>query len=86
MINSILFADSPLATQGLYSGGGIFGCCLIAWLADKLGRKRAVQLVCTICVISAILQAASVHIAMLLVGRFLNGLGYVIFSYSQHDC
>ncbi|KAF2792178.1 general substrate transporter [Melanomma pulvis-pyrius CBS 109.77] len=63
------------ATQGLYSGGGIFGCCLIAWLADKLGRKRAVQLVCTICVVSAILQAAAVHIGMLLVGRFFNGLG-----------
>ncbi|EPE08408.1 general substrate transporter [Ophiostoma piceae UAMH 11346] len=63
------------ATNGLYSAGGIFGCLLISRLADAFGRKRAVQLICIICILSAILQAASVHIVMLLVGRFFNGIG-----------
>lgn len=47
-------------------------------LADKIGRKRAIQVICVVCVISAVLQAAAVHLAMLLVGRFLNGVGYVL--------
>lgn len=63
------------ATQGLYSAGGIIGCAIAAWFTDKVGRKRAVQVICVICVVSAILQVAAVHIAMLLVGRFFNGIG-----------
>ncbi|KAF7563903.1 hypothetical protein G7046_g210 [Stylonectria norvegica] len=63
------------ATNGLFSAGGIFGCLILSRLADKIGRKRSIQIICTICVISVVFQAAAVHIAMLLVGRFLNGLG-----------
>ncbi|KAF4556988.1 Sugar (and other) transporter-like protein 56 [Elsinoe fawcettii] len=63
------------ATQGLFSAGGIVGCCIVAWLANAVGRKLSVQIICTICLVSAVLQVASVHIAMLLVGRFLNGVG-----------
>lgn len=50
------------------------GCVLIAWLADKWGRVRAIQMLCIVGVISAIIQGASVHIAMFLVGRFLGGI------------
>ncbi|KAL9563120.1 hypothetical protein ACKAV7_012862 [Fusarium commune] len=63
------------ATNGLFSAGGIIGCLLMTWLADRFGRKRTIQIICCVCVGSVILQAAAVHIAMLLVGRFLNGLG-----------
>ncbi|KAG8631577.1 hypothetical protein KVT40_000717 [Elsinoe batatas] len=62
------------ATQGLFSAGGIVGCCIVAWLANAVGRKLSVQIIRTICIISAIIQCASVHVAMLLVGRFLSGV------------
>ncbi|KLP03307.1 related to sugar transporter [Fusarium fujikuroi] len=70
------YANSMIgATNGLFSAGGIIGCLLMTKLADKFGRKRAIQGICAVCVVSVIFQAAAVHIAMLLVGRFLNGLG-----------
>ncbi|KAF5556450.1 sugar transporter [Fusarium phyllophilum] len=70
------YANSMIgATNGLFSAGGIIGCLLMTKLADKFGRKRTIQAICVVCVVSAIFQAAAVHIAMLLVGRFLNGLG-----------
>ncbi len=62
------------ATNGLFSAGGIIGCAILPFLADRIGRKHTIQIVCGVCIISAILQAASVHIAMLLVGRFINGI------------
>lgn len=55
----------------------MIGCMLTAWLADKVGRKMGVQIICVLCLVSAIIQGASVQIAMFLVGRFLNGVGYV---------
>ncbi|EXJ56088.1 hypothetical protein A1O7_09019 [Cladophialophora yegresii CBS 114405] len=48
------------ASNGLYAGAG---------------RKRAVQVIRVVCIVSAALQVGSVHIAMFLVGRFYNGLG-----------
>ncbi|KAF5244796.1 hypothetical protein FANTH_7620 [Fusarium anthophilum] len=70
------YANSMIgATNGLFSAGGIIGCLLMTKLADKLARKRTIQGICAVCVVSVIFQAAAVHIAMLLVGRFLNGLG-----------
>ena len=63
------------ATNGVYAGGGIIGCFIGAALANALGRKPTVQIVCAVCIVSAVLQAAAVHIAMLLVGRCLNGIG-----------
>ena len=53
----------------------MIGCMTVPWMLDALGRKRSVQIICCICVISAILQGASVHIAMFLVARFINGVG-----------
>ncbi|KAJ5587147.1 uncharacterized protein N7459_002912 [Penicillium hispanicum] len=61
--------------QGIFYAGGIIGCGIVAWLADKVGRRLSIQITCAICIISAIIQAASVHIAMLLVARFFNGVG-----------
>ncbi|RFU24119.1 hypothetical protein B7463_g12217, partial [Scytalidium lignicola] len=63
------------ASNGLYAGAGAIGCWTVFWLLDKLGRKRAIQIISVICIISAALQAGSVHIAMFLVARFLNGIG-----------
>ncbi|KAE8445891.1 hypothetical protein EG329_012670 [Mollisiaceae sp. DMI_Dod_QoI] len=61
------------AINGVYYGGGAIGCWTIAYLADYFGRRRCIQIICVGCIISAALQAGSVHIAMLLVARLLNG-------------
>lgn len=48
---------------------------LLAWLADKTGRVRSMQVTCVICIISGAIQGGSIHIAMFLIGRFLSGIG-----------
>ncbi|RFU25166.1 hypothetical protein B7463_g11170, partial [Scytalidium lignicola] len=62
------------AINGVYYGGGALGCWTIAYLADYFGRRRCIQIICVVCIISAALQAGSVHIAMLLVARLVNGI------------
>jgi len=63
-----------LAANGLFAGGGLIGCIVVPWISDKVGRVRAIQFICCVAIISAAIQATSVHIAMFLVGRFVNGL------------
>lgn len=63
------------ATNGVFAAGGLLGCILMTWLGDAFGRKVAIQVTSVLCVIAGIIQAASVHIAMFLVGRFLMGVG-----------
>lgn len=62
------------ATNGVFQAGGAIGCWTLSFLADKLGRRVAIQIICIVCIISAVLQAGAVHIAMFLVGRFFNGM------------
>lgn len=52
----------------------MIGCLIVAFLADRVGRVRTIQTMCCIGVIAAVIQAASVHIAMFLVGRCLGGM------------
>uniref|UniRef100_A0A0B7KSN6 Major facilitator superfamily (MFS) profile domain-containing protein n=1 Tax=Bionectria ochroleuca TaxID=29856 RepID=A0A0B7KSN6_BIOOC len=63
------------ANNALFAGGGIIGCMTVPWFLDRCGRRLALQITCLICVVSAVVQAASVHTGMLLVGRFINGIG-----------
>lgn len=63
------------ALNGVYLAGGAIGAWTFAWLADKLGRKICIQVICAICIVTAAIQCGSVHIAMLLVGRLVNGVG-----------
>jgi MFS family permease len=53
----------------------MIGCMIVAWLCDKVGRRKTVQITAMICIISAILQGASVHVSMFLAARFTNGIG-----------
>ncbi|KAK5224289.1 hypothetical protein LTR47_009900 [Exophiala xenobiotica] len=69
------------ATNGLYAAGGFIGCWVVNWFLDRLGRKLSIQLISVLCIISAAIQTGSVHIAMLLIGRFLNG-----FAVGLIDC
>lgn len=52
----------------------MIGCIIVAWLADKFGRVRAIQIISALAVVGAVIQGASVHIAMFLVGRTLGGM------------
>ncbi|KAK2469233.1 hypothetical protein H9L39_19214 [Fusarium oxysporum f. sp. albedinis] len=61
--------------NSLYSAGGLIGCLTVGWLADKLGRKRSIQIICAICVGASIFTTASVNIGMFLAGRGIQGLG-----------
>ncbi|KAH8587766.1 general substrate transporter [Bisporella sp. PMI_857] len=68
------------AANGLFAGGGMIGCIVAAWLADKIGRVRAIQLICLLGVISGIIQGAAVHIAMFLVGRTFMGMAAAMMN------
>jgi MFS family permease len=60
--------DRPLLViNGVFYSGGAIGCWTMSYLADYLGRRRCLQIICVVLSISTALQAGSVHIAMLLV-------------------
>ena len=61
-------------------GGSFVGALLSGFLSDILGRKRAIQVGAVIWCIGSILVCASQDIAMLVVGRFVNGLSVGICS------
>ncbi|KID81491.1 General substrate transporter [Metarhizium guizhouense ARSEF 977] len=62
------------AANGGYTGAGVVGALTVFCLLDKIGRKRAIQISAFLCLISAALQAGSVHIGMFLAFRVVNGL------------
>ncbi|KAH7109652.1 high affinity glucose transporter [Dendryphion nanum] len=61
-------------------GGSFVGALLSGYLSDKLGRKTSIQWGCVIWCIGSIIVCASQNIAMLIVGRFINGLSVGICS------
>ncbi|KAH6678774.1 general substrate transporter [Plectosphaerella plurivora] len=63
------------AINGLFASGGFIGCWIVPQLLNALGRRRAIQFSAALCIVSAALQAGATHVAVLLVGRFLNGMG-----------
>lgn len=63
------------ALNGANSAGAVIGCALSAWSADKLGRKRAIQLGCVILIVGGALNAGSVAISMFAIGRMVAGIG-----------
>lgn len=62
------------------AGGSFFGAIISGVLTDIIGRKRAIQVGAIIWCIGSILVCASQNIAMLIVGRFINGLSVGICS------
>lgn len=61
--------------NGLFQAGGLFGVITAGWVADKLGRCKAIFIFTIITIIGAAIQTGSVHIAMFLVARFITGFG-----------
>ncbi|KAL4939227.1 hypothetical protein BDV06DRAFT_225198 [Aspergillus oleicola] len=65
---------------GLFYAGGVFGCLLNSWMADRYGRKRTVIVANTILLISSACLSGSVSIAMFIVFRFFIGLSaYMLY-------
>ncbi|KAL6231990.1 general substrate transporter [Aspergillus navahoensis] len=58
---------------GLYYAGGVFGCLLNSYLADRIGRKGTAITAHIILLISSACLAGSVNVAMFIVFRFFVG-------------
>lgn len=63
------------AVNALFAAGAAFGALAQGWLADWVGRKRAMAIAATCAAIGGSLTAGSVHIVMLIVVRILQGFG-----------
>lgn len=61
--------------NALFAAGAAFGALAQGWLADWVGRKRAMAIAAACAAIGGGLTAGSVHIAMLIVVRILQGFG-----------
>lgn len=54
--------------------GSIGGCLIAMWTVDRFGRIRALQQVCVIWIVGAILQITSSSVGQLYAGRLIEGL------------
>lgn len=55
------------------AGGSFLGAIASGFLTDRLGRKKTIQVGCLFWMLGSILICASQNIAMLIVGRIING-------------
>ncbi|CDH53614.1 sugar transporter [Lichtheimia corymbifera JMRC:FSU:9682] len=62
------------ALNSLMACGAVFGCLIAGWMSDRWGRRDSITLSALLFIVGGVLQTASVHIAMQLVGRFISGL------------
>ncbi|OAL44212.1 general substrate transporter, partial [Pyrenochaeta sp. DS3sAY3a] len=63
------------AMNGLFSAGAFMGCWTMGWMADALGRKKALIIATVLALIGGALQAGAAHIGMFLAARWLTGYG-----------
>ncbi|VUC31216.1 unnamed protein product [Clonostachys rosea] len=63
------------AIVSVYNAGQAIGGLTSGFLADKYSRKYAMSAMAFLSIVGAILQTASVHVAMMIVGRLLAGIG-----------
>lgn len=55
--------------------GAFVGCLFMSYLADRISRKWALTVVVIVFDIGGILQTSAQNYAMLIVGRFIGGIG-----------
>lgn len=73
-------ADVQGGITAAMPGGSFVGALTSGYLTDKLGRRRAIQIGCSIWIIGSIISCASQNIGMLIAGRFINGFSVGICS------
>lgn len=64
----------------MFSVGAICGSMPSGYLADRFGRRMALQLAALTFTIGALIQTVSFGMAQLLVGRFIGGIGVGLLS------
>lgn len=78
------------AINSTFSGGAAFGALFGGVIMDKYGRRKTIGIGAFICTIGGILQAASYHLAMMLIGRIIAGFAVGLLSMSvpvyQSEC
>ncbi|KAF9539152.1 hypothetical protein EC957_005763 [Mortierella hygrophila] len=62
------------------AAGSFCGALLAGPFGDKFSRKRTIMLAASIWIIGSIIQCASVNVAMLVVGRVINGVAVGLAS------
>ncbi|CAK9784796.1 general substrate transporter [Cutaneotrichosporon oleaginosum] len=68
------------AIVSVFAGGAFFGALVAGQTADRIGRKRTIQLGSLIAIIGCTLQTAAINNAMLIVGRLIAGLSIGVLS------
>ena len=63
------------AINGLFQAGGLIGTLACSFLADGLGRRKAILIAAITTVIGGALQAGSVVVSMYIVMRLITGIG-----------
>jgi MFS family permease len=63
-----------------FTGGAIPGALSVAWLPDKLGRKKTVFIGACIAVFGCALQGGARNIPMMIAGRFIAGISVGLLS------
>lgn len=62
------------------SGGSLVGALAAGFIADRLGRKMALQMACVIFVLGCAIVCSSQNVGQLIAGRIVNGLSIGICS------
>jgi MFS family permease len=63
-----------------FTGGAIPGALSVAWLPDKLGRRKTVFIGACISVLGCALQGGAKNIPMMIAGRFIAGIAVGLLS------
>ncbi|KAJ2037256.1 hypothetical protein H4S03_003093 [Coemansia sp. S3946] len=66
----------------LLTAGCFVGSLCAGWIADRFSRKRAIMSACVVFCLGAAIQCGSRNRAMLIIGRFIAGLGVGVLSMS----
>jgi MFS family permease len=79
-----LTGNTPLigAILGVHFAAALFGAAFGAYASDKFGRKKALMIGAIIATCSSGLVAGSVHIAMLLVLRYVHSRNTIVRNFS----
>ncbi|KAF9586650.1 hypothetical protein BGW38_000024 [Lunasporangiospora selenospora] len=62
------------------AAGSFFGALVAGTLADKISRKRTIMVASLIWCVGSIIQCAAINVAMLIVGRMINGVAVGLAS------